>query len=70
MVAIWPPGGGTAGHAQYPDEAIRDFINRSDQATVSVHIYGGDITTETLNYFDVEKNAVVAVAHHLSYDNE
>lgn len=61
---------GEVAHVQYPDEAIHDFINRSDQPTVSVHIYGGDITKETLNYFDVGKNAVAAVAHDLHYDNE
>lgn len=61
---------GEVAHVKYPDAAIHDFINRSTQATVSVHIYGGDITQETLNYFDPATHTVQAVAHDLSYDNE
>ncbi len=61
---------GDVAHVQYPDEVVHDFINSSQEPTVSVHIYGGDITKETLNYFDPAANAVEAVAHDLSYDNE
>lgn len=61
---------GEVAHVKFPDESIHDFINRSDQATVSVHIYGGDITQETLNYFDPATNTVQTIAHDLSYDNE
>ena len=61
---------GEVAHVQFPDESIHDFINRSDIATVSVHIYGGDITKETLNYFDPATATVQAIAHDLSYDNE
>lgn len=61
---------GEVAHVKYPDAAIHDFINRSAAATVSVHIYGGDITKETLNYFDPATGTVQTVAHDLSYDNE
>lgn len=61
---------GEVAHVRYPDEAIHDFINRSSAPTVSVHIYGGDITKETLNYFDPAAHTVQSVAHDLSYDNE
>ncbi len=61
---------GDVAHVQYPDEFIHDFINPTQEPTVSVHIYGGDITKETLNYFDPANKAVESVAHDLSYDNE
>ena len=61
---------GDVAHVQYPDEAIHDFINPSQEPTVSVHIYGGDITKETLNYFDPANQTVESIAHDLSYDNE
>ena len=61
---------GDIAHVQYPDECIHDFINPTQEPTVSVHIYGGDITKETLNYFDPANNAVESVAHDLTYDNE
>ncbi len=61
---------GDVAHVQYPDQYIHDFINPTEQPTVSVHIYGGDITQETLNYFDPATSAVEPVAHDLSYDNE
>ncbi len=61
---------GEVAHVLYPDECVHDFINPTDEPTVSVHIYGGDITCETLNYFDPDHDAVEAVAHDLRYDNE
>lgn len=61
---------GDVAHVRHPERAIHDFINRSDQPTVSVHIYGGDITQETLNYFDVAAGTYAAVSHDLRYDNE
>lgn len=61
---------GDVAHVQYPNEAIHDFINPTQEPTVSVHIYGGDITKETLNYFDPANKTVESVAHDLSYDNE
>jgi predicted metal-dependent enzyme (double-stranded beta helix superfamily) len=61
---------GAVAHVRYPDRAIHDFINDSTEPTVSVHIYGGDITRETLNYFDPANGRVEAVAHDLHYDNE
>jgi len=61
---------GAVAHVRYPDRAIHDFINDSTAPTVSVHIYGGDITRETLNYFDPANRRVDAVAHDLHYDNE
>ena len=61
---------GDVAHVQYPDQFIHDFINPTEEPTVSVHIYGGDITQETLNYFDPATNTVEPVAHDLSYDNE
>lgn len=61
---------GDVAHVLYPNEAVHDFINPTQEPTVSVHIYGGDITTETLNYFDPAANTVESVAHDLSYDNE
>ena len=61
---------GQVAHVQHPHESIHDFINHSAEPTVSVHIYGGDITTETLNYFDPATRTVQSVAHDLSYDNE
>lgn len=61
---------GDVAHVQYPDECIHDFINQTEEPAVSVHIYGGEITQETLNYFDPEKKTVELVAHDLSYDNE
>ena len=61
---------GDVAHVQYPDEFIHDFTNQTEELTVSVHIYGGDITKETLNYFDPANKTVEVVAHDLSYDNE
>ena len=61
---------GDVAHVQYPDEFVHDFMNPTEQPTVSVHIYGGDITQETLNYFDPVNGTVERVAHDLSYDNE
>ena len=61
---------GDIAHVQYPDQFIHDFINPTAEPTVSVHIYGGDITQETLNYFDPATSTVQPVAHDLSYDNE
>ena len=61
---------GDVAHVQYPDEYIHDFINPTREPTVSVHIYGGDITQETLNYFNPAAHSVESVAHDLHYDNE
>ncbi len=61
---------GDVAHVQYPDEFIHDFINQTAEPAVSVHVYGGDITQETLNYFDPANETVELVAHDLSYDNE
>lgn len=61
---------GQVAHVQHPHESIHDFINHSAEPTVSVHIYGGDITTETLNYYDPATRTVQSVAHDFSYDNE
>ena len=61
---------GDVAHVQYPDEFIHDFINQTGEPAVSVHIYGGDITQETLNYFDPANKTIELVAHDLSYDNE
>ena len=61
---------GDVSHVQYPDRCVHDFINPTDKPTVSVHIYGGDITKETLNYFDPANDTVEVVVHDLSFDNE
>ena len=61
---------GETAHVLYPNECVHDFINPTDTPTVSVHVYGGDIIRETLNYFDPAQDTVEAVAHDLSYDNE
>ena len=61
---------GDVAHVQYPDQHVHDFINPTGEPTVSVHIYGGDITKQTLNYFDPANKTVEAVAHDLSFDNE
>ena len=61
---------GDVSHVQYPDEFIHDFINPTAAPTVSVHIYGGDISKETLNYFNPAEQTVEVVAHDLSFDNE
>lgn len=61
---------GDVAHVINPDEAIHDFVNPTDTPTVSVHIYGGDISRETLNYFDVATQSVESIAHDLKYDNE
>jgi hypothetical protein len=37
---------------------------------VSVHIYGGDISQETLNYFNPASHTVEQVTHEIRYDNE
>ena len=61
---------GDVAHVLSPDEEIHDFVNQTDQPVVSVHIYGGDISRETLHYFDPANDTVESVAHELRYDNE
>ena len=61
---------GDVSHVLSPNEEVHDFHNQTDEPVVSVHIYGGDISTETLNYFDPAGKSVERVAHDLNYDNE
>ncbi len=61
---------GDVAHVLHPNEAVHDFINPTAEPTVSVHLYGGDISRETLNYFDPARNGVESVTHDLRYDNE
>ena len=61
---------GDVSHVLSPNEEVHDFLNQTDEPVVSVHIYGGDISTETLNYFDPAGKSVERVAHDLNYDNE
>jgi len=61
---------GDVAHVLSPNEEIHDFVNQTDQPVVSVHIYGGDISRETLHYFDPANDTVESVAHELRYDNE
>ena len=61
---------GDVAHVLSPNEEIHDFINPTKTPTVSVHIYGGDISTETLNYFNPQAKTVEQVTHEIRYDNE
>ena len=61
---------GNVSHVLSPNEEVHDFINQTNEPVVSVHIYGGDISTETLNYFDPAAQTVEQIAHDLNYDNE
>ncbi len=61
---------GDVAHVLSPNEDIHDFINPTKTPTVSVHIYGGDISTETLNYFNPQAKTVEQVAHEIRYANE
>ena len=61
---------GSVSHVLSPNEEVHDFINQTNEPVVSVHIYGGDISTETLNYFDPAAQTVEQIAHDLRYDNE
>lgn len=61
---------GDVAHVLSPNEEIHDFLNQTDETVVSVHIYGGDISKETLHYFDPANSTVESVAHELNYDNE
>ncbi len=61
---------GDVSHVLSPNEEVHDFINQTSEPVVSVHIYGGDISTETLNYFNPASHTVEQIAHDLNYDNE
>ncbi len=61
---------GDVAHVLSPNQEIHDFINTTDKPVVSVHIYGGDISTETLNYFAPAAKMVTQVTHEIRYDNE
>jgi len=61
---------GDVSHVLSPKQEIHDFINTTDTPVVSVHIYGGDISRETLNHFDPSANAVTQVTQEIHYDNE
>ena len=61
---------GDVAHVLSPNEEIHDFINPTQTPTVSVHIYGGDISTEALNYFNPQAKTVEQVTHEIRYDNE
>ena len=61
---------GDVAHVLSPHEEIHDFINTTAEPVVSVHIYGGDISKETLNYFDLAAKTVTQVTHEIRYDNE
>jgi predicted metal-dependent enzyme (double-stranded beta helix superfamily) len=60
---------GDVSHVLSPNQEIHDFINTTDTPMVSVHIYGGDISRETLNHFDPSANAVTQVTQEIHYDN-
>jgi predicted metal-dependent enzyme (double-stranded beta helix superfamily) len=61
---------GDVAHVLSPHEEIHDFINTTAEPVVSVHIYGGDISKETLNYFDPAAKTVTQVTQEIRYDNE
>ena len=61
---------GDVAHVLSPNEEIHDFINPTQTPTVSVHIYGGDISTEALNYSNPQAKTVEQVTHEIRYDNE
>lgn len=61
---------GDVAHVLSPNEEVHDFINTTHDPVVSVHLYGGDISKETLNYFDPAAKAVTQVTHEIRYDNE
>ncbi len=61
---------GDVAHVLSPNEEIHDFINPTKTPTVSVHIYGGDISQETLNYFNPQAKTVEQVTHEIRYNNE
>ena len=61
---------GDISHVLEPDQTIHDFVNRSDEPTVSVHIFGGDVSRERLHYFDLASGAVETVEQELRFDNE
>jgi predicted metal-dependent enzyme (double-stranded beta helix superfamily) len=61
---------GDVAHVLSPREEIHDFINTTANPVVSVHIYGGDISKETLNYFDPAAKTVTQVTQEIRYDNE
>ena len=61
---------GDVAHVLSPKEEIHDFVNPTQTPTVSVHIYGGDISQETLNYFNPQAKTVEQVTHKIRYDNE
>jgi predicted metal-dependent enzyme (double-stranded beta helix superfamily) len=61
---------GDVAHVLSPNETIHNFINTTREPVVSVHIYGGDISKETLNYFDPTAKTVTQVTQEIRYDNE
>jgi len=61
---------GDVSHVLSPDQDIHDFTNTTDTPVVSVHIYGGDISRETLNHFDPAAKTVTQVTQEIHYDNE
>jgi predicted metal-dependent enzyme (double-stranded beta helix superfamily) len=61
---------GDVAHVLSPNEEIHNFMNTTSEPVVSVHIYGGDISKETLNYFDPVAKTVTQVTHEIRYDNE
>src|SRR5262249_62180459 len=61
---------GDVSHVLSPDQDIHDFTNLTDTPVVSVHIYGGDISRETLNHFDPAAKTVTQVTQEIHYDNE
>lgn len=61
---------GTVAHVLPPDEEIHEWLNPTDRPAVSVHIYGADPSTETVNYFNLEDGTVAPVTHSFRYDNE
>jgi predicted metal-dependent enzyme (double-stranded beta helix superfamily) len=61
---------GDVAHVLSPHEEIHNFINLTAAPVVSVHIYGGDISRETLNYFDPVAKTVTQVTQEIRYDNE
>jgi predicted metal-dependent enzyme (double-stranded beta helix superfamily) len=68
--AVFDLYSGDVSHVLSPDQDIHGFTNTTDTPMVSMHIYGGDISSETRNHFDPAAKTVTQVTQEIHYDNE
>jgi predicted metal-dependent enzyme (double-stranded beta helix superfamily) len=61
---------GQVAHIISPESEIHEWTNRSDEPTVTVHVWNADASNQTVKYFDLDAGTYSTVTHDVSFENE